>query len=275
MSKTAKSKKYNRPSALKHGAFSGSAFFPWENRAEFEVLHMELVDEWDPRGAFEEESVFTIANCIWKKRRIREKRQLEVLADLRAPDPQSAKETTPFFEERIQQIKFLLSNKSTAVAPPTRKFNYDEAVLLELSASFYGNMSEQSLSWKFLNRNKFTDHLEEAIPRKNYPDFIDYIRALKTEVDEVLLPRVRKEQPSDDYIAAKTASEFLTAERIMEDLALEERLDATMDKAIRRLAQAKMLKQVSGLDRPRRSRPPAHQIDVEKANALNSSKPKC
>jgi hypothetical protein len=33
----------------------------------------------------------------------------------------------------------------------------------------------------------------------------------------------------------------------LEDLALEERLDATMDKAIRRLAQAKALKQISEL----------------------------
>src|SRR3979411_3521271 len=110
-------------------------------------------------------------------------------------------------------------------------------------------MSEESLKWTFLFRNKFTDHLKEAVPREKYPEFIDYIRALKNEIDEVLLPRVRSERPTDDYIAAKTAAEFLTPDRIMEDLALEERLDATMDKAIRRLAQAKALKQISGLNR--------------------------
>ena len=65
------------------------------------ALHMELIDEWDPCGAFEEEAVFTIANCMWKKRRIREKRQLEVLAHLRTPDPQSSKEPTPFFESAL------------------------------------------------------------------------------------------------------------------------------------------------------------------------------
>jgi hypothetical protein len=37
----------------------------------------------------------------------------------------------------------------------------------------------------------------------------------------------------------------------LEDLALQERLDATMDKAIRRWAQAKALKQLSGLSRRR------------------------
>jgi len=234
---------------------------------------MELIDEWDPDGAFEDEAVFTIASCMWKKRRIREKRQLEVLAHLRKPDPQSSKEPTPFFETKIEQLKFTLSHrsKSTAVAPPSHQFNCDEALLLELSASFYGDLSEQSLKLKFLFRNKFTDHLKEAVPREKYPKFIDYIRALKNEIDEVLLPRARNERPSDDYVAAKTASEFLTAERILEDLALEERLDATMDKAIRRLAQAKALKQISGLNGRRRDKPAVLQIDVEKDDTLNNS----
>jgi hypothetical protein len=46
-------------------------------------------------------------------------------------------------------------------------------------------------------------------------------------------------RPSDDYIAPKTASEFLTEDWILADLALEESLDAMMDRAIRRLAQAR------------------------------------
>jgi hypothetical protein len=138
VSKPRKSKSSNRPSALKHGALSCAAFFPWENRADFEALHAELIDEWDPCGAFEEEAVFTIASCMWKKRRIREKRQLEVLAQLQTPDPQSSKEPTPFFENRIERLKFTLDHrsKSTAVVLPSRQFNYDEAMLLELSASF-------------------------------------------------------------------------------------------------------------------------------------------
>jgi len=230
---------------------------------------MELIDEWDPCGAFEEEAVFTIASCMWKKRRIREKRQLEVLAHLQTPDPQSSKQPTPFFENRIEQLKFTLSHKSTAAAPSSSQFNYDEAMLLQMSASFYGDTSEEDVKWKFaFKKNKFIDHLKEMVPREKYPKLIDYVRALKTEIDEVLLPRVRNERPSDDYIAAKTASEFLTDERILEDLALEERLDATMDKAIRRLAQAKALKQLSGLSRRRRDKPATLQIERDKPTPL-------
>lgn len=202
---------------------------------------------------------------MWKKRRIREKRQLEVIAHLQTPDPQSSKQPTPFFESKIEQLKFTLSNKST---PASHKLNSDEAILLKLSSSFYGDMSEFSLKMIFSFRNKFTEHLKDAVPRERYPEFIDYVRALKAEVDEVLLPRVRNERPSDDYIAAKTASEFLTPERILEDLALEERLDATMDKAIRRLAQAKALKQLSGLSRRRREKPATVQIERDKPAML-------
>jgi hypothetical protein len=265
VSRSRKSKSVSRPSALKHGAFSSSAFFPWESRADFEALHLELIDEWDPCGAFEEEAVFTIASCMWKKRRIREKRQLEVIAHLQTPDPQSSKQPTPFFESKIEQLKFMLSNKST---PASHGLNSDEATLLKLSNSFYGDLSEFSLKLTFQFGNKFTEHLKGAVPRENYPEFIDYVRALKTEIDEVLLPRVRNERPSDDFIATKTASEFLTPERILEDLALEERLDATMDKAIRRLAQAKALKQLSGLSRRRRDKPATLQIERDKATPL-------
>ena len=49
---------------------------------------------------------------------------------------------------------------------------------------------------------------------------------------------------SPDYLAAK-AAEFITTDRILEDIALEERLDAMVDRAMRRLAQMKFMKQIS------------------------------
>jgi hypothetical protein len=67
----------------------------------------------------------------------------------------------------------------------------------------------------------------------------------KREVDEVLLPLARAEMDNPDYLAAK-AAEFITTDRILEDLALEERLDAMVDRAMRRLAQMKFMKQISG-----------------------------
>lgn len=60
----------------------------------------------------------------------------------------------------------------------------------------------------------------------------------------MLLPRARKEMESPDHLAAK-AAEFITTDRILEDLALEERLDAMVDRAMRRLPQMKFMEQIS------------------------------
>jgi hypothetical protein len=93
-------------------------------------------------------------------------------------------------------------------------------------------------------------------------------QAVKREVDDVLLPRVRAEMGSPVNLAAKAAA-FITTDRIIEDLMLEERLDAMIDRAIRRLAQGKMMKQVAGLatDYPERSPAPLKIVGPKKKRA--------
>jgi hypothetical protein len=88
-------------------------------------------------------------------------------------------------------------------------------------------------------------HLKREVPKENYSTNPEWVQAVKREVDEVLLPRARAEMDSPDRLAAK-AAEFITSDRILEDLNLEERLDAMVDRAMRRLAQMKFMKQISG-----------------------------
>src|SRR5258707_15804146 len=71
-----------RPSAYKHGGFSKTVLFPWEDAEEFEALRRSLKEELNPSGALEEEAVYAILTCIWRKRRIRDKRNLDTLAAL-------------------------------------------------------------------------------------------------------------------------------------------------------------------------------------------------
>src|SRR5258705_13624701 len=87
-------------------------------------------------------------------------------------------------------------------------------------------------------------HLKREVPKENYPTTPEWVQAVKRGVDDVLLPRARAEMDSPDYLAAK-AAEFITTDRILEDLDLEERLDAMADRAMRRLAQIKIMKQIS------------------------------
>ena len=75
-------KRFRPPSAYKHGGFSKTVLFPWEDANEFDALHHSLREEWEPSGALEEDAVYTILTCIWRKRRIRDKRNLDTLAAL-------------------------------------------------------------------------------------------------------------------------------------------------------------------------------------------------
>ena len=70
-----------------------------------------------------------------------------------------------------------------------------------------------------------------------------WVVALKREIDSRLLPSVRDRLPQpSDYI--RTAAEFLTRDRMIEDLDIEVRLDATIDRALKRLFWLKTQKQL-------------------------------
>jgi hypothetical protein len=55
----------------------------------------------------------------------------------------------------------------------------------------------------------------------------------------------------DAYLA--TAAAFLTGDRVLEDLAIEERLDAAIDRAMKRLYQLKLAGQLRRPNLPERS----------------------
>jgi hypothetical protein len=265
-------KRFRRPSALKHGGFSKTILFPWEDVEEFEALHRSLQDEWKPSGALEEDAVFTILTCIWRKRRIRDKRNLDTLAALqeREFDALTA-QPLPFFDTMEEQAMYALTHMP----------EYDGRVrdrvsqLLGFSSSLYGSLDGQFLDLSIdMMGEEFSTHLKREVPKENYSTTPEWVKAVKREVDEVLLPRVRAEMGSTVNLAAKAAS-FITTDRIIEDLVLEERLDAMIDRAIRRLAQGKMMKQVAGLttDYPERASPgPLKIVGPKKKRAKPKTK---
>jgi hypothetical protein len=58
------------PPALKHGGYSATAVLPGEDRAAFEKLHRDLVNELTPKGRLEEDIVATIACLMWRKQNL-------------------------------------------------------------------------------------------------------------------------------------------------------------------------------------------------------------
>jgi hypothetical protein len=56
--------------ALKHGGHSAMALLPGESRADFEKLHRDLISEFAPAGALEDEIVADMAGFVWRKQNL-------------------------------------------------------------------------------------------------------------------------------------------------------------------------------------------------------------
>jgi hypothetical protein len=253
-------KRFRSPSAYKHGGFSKTVLFPWEDADEFEALHHSLQEEWEPSGALEEDAVYTILTCIWRKRRIRNKRNLDTLAALQQKESQALSEmTVPFFDTKQEGTMYVLTHRPKSDGRP----RYDGKVsqLIGFSSSLYGKLDGQFLELKMnMLGGELKAHLMREVPKEEYSTTREWVQAVKREVDEVLLPRARAEMESPDYLAAK-AAEFITTDRILEDITLEERLDAMVDRAMRRLAQMKFMKQISGSSERQLQRAATLQIE--------------
>jgi hypothetical protein len=253
-------KRFRPPSAFKHGGFSKTVLFPWEDADEFEALHRSLKDEWCPSGALEEDAVYTILTCIWRKRRIRDKRNLDTLAALQHKDLEALSEIPlPFFDTKQEGTMHALTHRRKSDGPVRAKDNVSQ--LLGFSSSLYRRLDGQFLELSInMLGGELSTHLNREVPKENYSTTPEWVQAVKREVDEVLLPRARSEMDSPGFLAAK-AAEFITTDRIIEDLTLEERLDAVIDRAMRRLAQMKFMKQISASGERQLLNAPALQIE--------------
>src|SRR3982074_3627692 len=65
-------------SALKHGAYCMSSLLPGEDVAAFEKLLQDLVKEFAPTGALEEDIVVTMARHMWRKRHLATYRNAQI-----------------------------------------------------------------------------------------------------------------------------------------------------------------------------------------------------
>jgi hypothetical protein len=99
-------RRFRKPNALKHGGFSRTELMPWEDPNEFEELHRGLKEEFEPKGPLQEDCIYTILSCMWRKRRVREKRNLDTAAALdRVENRVLWKEPPPFFETDLEGLK--------------------------------------------------------------------------------------------------------------------------------------------------------------------------
>jgi hypothetical protein len=129
---------------------------------------------------------------------------------------------------RVHYLKNPPANKAGAATD-------DYSRLLSFSNSLYRDRYMDHVKWSLMFLPKeYRDHLEKHVPEANFESTENWIVALKTEVDTVLLPMVKGRRP-DPRGCKAAAAEFLASDRMIEDLEVEEHLDANMDGALRRL----------------------------------------
>jgi hypothetical protein len=229
-----------KPNALKHGAYSTTEVLPWEDREEFEELQRDLVDQYRPAGPLQEDCIRGIASYLWRKRRIQKKRQIEAAAALQRMQYVSWEHPNPLYDDLLDEMR---NRPEQTDARPQKRTSFldpspaeDYAQLLSFSNSLY--RFHQAFMVRFtiaMLPKEFADHLNEKCPEANYEETEHWVVAVKREADGVLLPMVRKRHPevqSDQRL--ELAAEFLTEERLLADLAADERFDSAIDRLMKR-----------------------------------------
>ena len=196
MSKKSTDKKYN---GLKHGGFAVELILPGERQEDFDALHEGLIAEWAPRGSIEEDAVRTLARLLWRKQRTENYWRSEALENMMKYVVASGGN---------QDIK-----SAAAIAEKLEVATNDreiEILLLRLPA-------------------QFGEAIRSSIPRANYTDPAQWASALVEYLDSELLPTARAARLNGTFAAS------ITPEQIAQELALHERMEALIDRTIKRL----------------------------------------
>jgi hypothetical protein len=208
-----RNKKTKPPNATKHGVFAAIAILPGENPREFRELHSELIAEWIPDGATEQDAVLTIAKAVWRKRRVQ---------------------------------KFLTAQAIKHGGDPNHIW-YNPAVGLMAFAKVVRENPENAirLAESFLDPPRIAHFKQQKFARSLFPSTSEWAEAILKETESLIANRL-SDFDTMHLIALYQSAEALSGDLFKQELALDERLDAMIDRAVRRIIQIKAMKQMLG-----------------------------
>jgi hypothetical protein len=202
-----------RPNAYQHGVFSRTTIVPGEDIKEFEALHSDLVQEWTPAGATEEDAVLSIAKGIWRKRRAQRFLEIQVARNAANPDHPS-----------YNEFDGLTGLNAVLRATPGVAF--------------------EQLASRFLPAETIKD-LTKKFPRSDFQSNQERAEAVSDEIESVMLPVVLPASaPMRELVLLSLSSHSFTEDFFDRELKLDERLDTMIDRAVKRLVQTKAMKQM-------------------------------
>jgi hypothetical protein len=194
--------------AITHGAYAEDLILPHERAEEFELLHRGLIEEWKPIGTLEQDTVLTLANCIWLKRRVERFYNREA--------------TWGQFHQNADEIKYVVHLANLL----------DVAQTLGDAMGITAHLPEL-----------YKKSIEEVLQSDSFKDDKSRIQSLKS--------RILNLAAGHESFTIDTQSLAFKAERVShlreltgKKISLDERLDARIDRALKRLAQLKTFKQM-------------------------------
>jgi hypothetical protein len=219
--------KKSNQSALVHGFYSSDIVLPWERAEDFQNLLEGIRLDFMPTGTTEDEIVFEIASLQWKKRRLYRSQQLAVLESPIAADiDNSGKRSVPGIH------RFRKSQRLVKTQFPAAVVNLSEAMTL----------------------------IAESVANKKNPPLGKIganLRGVARDVEEILSYIKSEEKPQPDemhQLDEKTRADEEASnnayglDTIGQDNDMEERLDALIEKSIKRLIIVREFQRMYGHD---------------------------
>jgi hypothetical protein len=208
-----RNKETKPPNALKHGIFSATAILPGEDPREFEALHSALTKEWEPAGATEEDAVLSIAKAMWRKARLQKFLEVKMMKNLLDPNH-------PSYDESFALLGFA-------------------AALKEKPKTAFGEYATRAL------REDRIKYFNRQFSREAYKSTADWAEAIVNDINSMLQAEAKNPFPDLASVAGLSqSSATVWGDLFREELMLDERLDAMIDRALKRLIQAKAMKQM-------------------------------
>ncbi len=201
--------------AIKHGAYSNLGLLPGEDANEYLELHARLREEHAPSGPVAEDAVDDLAKLIWRKSRL----------------------------GIYQRAKFAKIKWSKHL---TDKDDPDFDVDIVLKRHLLGVLHRATVT---------LEHVQEhgSIDAKVMPALND-LTDTASKVFNIEAPDL------DDDVAVEEANihlallgDLVTTDQLLKELELAERLDAKIDRVLKRLMQLKTMNQMGDWERQQRA----------------------
>jgi hypothetical protein len=223
---TKKAIKQRKKNALIHGIYGKDILLPWESRKDFELLLIELQNEFKPDGRMEHDIVFDMAHLRWQKYRLHQMHTVAAYGN-------------PFMADLVNTGKkswLEMSRRLTSESKAKRTISAGlDELFLEQAREAVQSLGK-AISDGEINKSKIKFDQKKA-----------FIEVIENYLTEALGPRLGAE----DLLSRTYSPEYL--EPLVR---LEAMIDARIDKALARLLSLKEYKRIAAIREPP-SIPPA------------------